>query len=335
VLFATGGFTHDRELTDNFLARPVRGGGAARTNEGDFVRIAPPAGAQLRNMQYAWGGPVNLSKVLREDPAMQCTFLRAGDSMICVNPRGERVLNEKLPYNEFVARMFDWDASSCEYPNRLLIQIWDEHTQEHSVAPNDFMGSAVLPPDQRGDQVLVGNTLDELRDAIAERLDEWTAHTGNARLSDDFLETLQATIDRFNGFARTGVDADFHRGDRGVEQWMFGGIVADEPDKPNPVMYPIAADGPYYATLLVPGTLDTKGGPKVDADGRLVDDRDRPIPGLYGVGNCVASVSASGYWAAGGTLGPIFGFAHRAASAMSADCSSQPVATRAREQAPA
>ena len=57
-------------------------------------------------------------------------------------------------------------------------------------------------------------------------------------------------------------------------------------------------------TVLIIGTLDTKGGPKTTADGQVVDDMDRAIPGLYGVGNCVASPSARAYWAGGGTLRP-------------------------------
>ena len=61
--------------------------------------------------------------------------------------------------------------------------------------------------------------------------------------------------------------------------------------------------------------MSTKGGPKTDTDGRVLDDMDAPIPGLYGVGNCVASVSAGSYWAGGATLGPIMAFAYRAARA--------------------
>ncbi len=313
TVFATGGFTHDQELVDNFLGHPSAGGGAALTNTGDFVRIAGTVGAQLRNMQEAWCGPINLVKSLRRDPTMQITVLRAGDSMICVNYKGERVLNEKLPYNEFVASMQAWDPVACERPNRVMIQIWDEHTQLNSAMPNDTGGSAVLPPDQQDDQIVRGNSLDELAQALTAKLAGLRSHTGDLTLATDFVPTLQATIARFNDLARVGVDADFHRGDRGVERTMFAGPVADEPDKVNPVLYPITPTGPYYATLLVPGTLDTKGGPKTDAAGHVVDDVDAPIHGLYGVGNCVASPSASAYWAAGGTIGPIFGFALRTA----------------------
>ena len=59
--------------------------------------------------------------------------------------------------------------------------------------------------------------------------------------------------------------------------------------------------------------VDTKGGPKTSPDGQVLDAHDKPIPGLYGVGNCVASASGRAYWAGGSTLGPIIAFAYRAA----------------------
>jgi predicted oxidoreductase len=96
---------------------------------------------------------------------------------------------------------------------------------------------------------------------------------------------------------------------------LFNGPVAESPKAPNPTMYPISDSGPYYAALMTGGNLDTKGGPKTTPDGRILDDTDTPIPGLYGVGNCVASVSARAYWAGGATLGPILAFAYLAANA--------------------
>ena len=70
---------------------------AARTNEGDFVRIAPTAGAQLRNMQYAWRCPIPLEKAAAKDPHMQGTTAFPGDSMICVNYQGQRVPQREAP----------------------------------------------------------------------------------------------------------------------------------------------------------------------------------------------------------------------------------------------
>jgi len=161
--------------------------------------------------------------------------------------------------------------------------------------------------------VIKGETLEALTRAIDERLKRYEAETGGVRLSSDFEANLAAAIERFNGFAETGKDTDFHRGERQVEQ-LFNGPVAEEPSAPNPTMYPISADGPYYAALLSGGTLDTKGGPKAAPTGRILDDTDTPIVGLYGVGNCVASASARAYWAGGATLGPILAFAYLAAN---------------------
>jgi 3-oxosteroid 1-dehydrogenase len=115
---------------------------------------------------------------------------------------------------------------------------------------------------------------------------------------------------------RNGVDEDFHRGEREVEIVVFGGPLDENVDKKNPLMYPISDSGPYHAALLTGGTLDTKGGPKINTSARVVDDMDQPIPGLYGVGNCVAAAQARAYWAGGGTLGPMIAFAYRAANAI-------------------
>jgi predicted oxidoreductase len=77
-------------------------------------------------------------------------------------------------------------------------------------------------------------------------------------------------------------------------------------------MRALSDTGPYYATILGPGTLDTKGGPRVDIHGRVLRADGQPISGLYGAGNCVASPSAEAYWAGGGTIGPILCYAYLA-----------------------
>jgi 3-oxosteroid 1-dehydrogenase len=89
-------------------------------------------------------------------------------------------------------------------------------------------------------------------------------------------------------------------------------------------MWPISDSGPYYASLITGGTLDTKGGPRTNTEAQVLDDTGTPIPGLYGVGNCVASPSAQAYWAGGATLGPIIAFAHRAAHAADREAIREP-----------
>jgi hypothetical protein len=316
VIFASGGFTHDVELRRNHLTSPVFGGCAAATNEGDFVRIGTPLGAQLRNMNYAWMCPIPLEKALAGDPDMSGMFSVAGDSMLFVDKHGRRVVNEKLPYNELAQAFFEWDATAGEYPKLVLVQVWDQRSQDNSAS--DEYGRLIVPPGTDDAHVIRGDTLEELGAAIAERLERYAAATGGLRASADFTDNLKASIARFDELAARGVDEDFGRGERAVQQ-LFNGDVKEEPGRENPTMWPLAGEGPYYAALVTGGTLDTKGGPKTTTEGHVVDDMDAPIPGLYGVGNCVASASRRAYWAGGATIGPMIAFAYRAANAAHAE----------------
>lgn len=316
VVFATGGFTHSVELRRNFLNGPIYGGCAAPSNEGDFVKLSSPLGVQLRNMNYAWMCPIPLEKAVARDGSISGMFSVAGDSMLWVNKYGVRNVNEKLQYNELAHTFFEWDGAKAEYPNLVRIAIWDQRSQDHSASAE--YGRLIVPPGTDDRHVIRGDSWPALARAIDERLAKYAGVTGGVRLAPDFLPTLQASVARYNELARTGKDIDFHRGERIVEQ-LFNGDVKEEPGRPNPTMWPLAANGPYYAALVVAGTLDTKGGPKTDSHGRVLDSQDRPIAGLYGVGNCVASASGRAYWAGGATLGPIIAFSYRAAQAIGAD----------------
>ena len=312
VVFCTGGFTHNVELRKNYLSAPVYGGCAALSNEGDFIYIASTVSAQLRNMNYAWMCPIVFEKAMARDPGLIGTFSPCGDSMIYVNKEGQRVANEKLAYNEMAQVFFQWDGARSEYPNLLLIAVWDQRSQEHSAS--DEYGRFIVPPGTDDAHVIKGATLAALSKAIGERLARYAHVTGGLKLAPDFEKTLAASIQRFNGFAASGRDFDFRRGERQVEH-LFNGAVAPSPSAPNPTMFPISEEGPFYAALLTGGNLDTKGGPKTNVSGQVLDDQDKPIAGLYGVGNCVASASARAYWAGGATIGPILAFAHLAAAA--------------------
>lgn len=317
VIFASGGFAHNDDLRVNFLKAPVFKGATCSvpSNEGDFVQIASRVGAQLRNMNNAWMGPMSLDKAVAGDPGRGVMSSAAGDSTIFVDPSGRRRMNEKLQYNELAQSFFLWDGATGTYPNLVMIQLWDQRSQDHSATPE--YGRMIVPPKSDSSHVVRADTLEELARLLAERLDRFSSLTGGVRLSPDFVETLTASVARFNSFAAAGVDEDFARGELPIEV-AFNGAVKEEPGRSNPTMWPISSIGPYYAGLVVGGILDTKGGPRTTVDGQVLDDVGEPIAGLYGVGNCVASVSAGSYWAGGATLGPMIAFAYRAAQSISA-----------------
>lgn len=310
VIFATGGFTHDPELRRNFLNAPVYGGCAALTNEGDFIRISSDLGVQLRNMNYAWSCPILLEKALAKDGSMSGIFTMTGDSMLMVNKYGKRVVNEKTVYNEMVPTFFQWDGDNSEYPNLVMFSIWDQQAQDNCFS--DEYGSPIVPKGGNDRHVVRGETLEELAKNIAERLDKHAADIGGMKLSADFNLNLKATLKRFNEMAKKGKDLDFQRGERVIQGVFTGPVKAGRSG--NLTMYPLAPKGPYYAALITGGNLDTKGGPKTNSHGQVLNNANAPIPGLYGVGNCVASASGRAYWAGGSTLGPIIAFAYRAAN---------------------
>jgi hypothetical protein len=272
------------------------------------VRFAQAVGAELANMNQAWSAPIVLERLERDPAGVAGSFVLPGDGLIVVNRNGRRVMNEKAPYNEQTRAFFAWDPQSATYPNLPLIAIWDELVAT-SVGGTDF-GNPVPPAGSDDYWVIHADDLAELSQGIADRLDRVALAPGHAVLSADFETDLERTLAGFGDFADTGVDAEYGRGETPIERAvteMFG-----PGDGVNPTMRRLRDTGPFHATLLGPGTLDTKGGPKVDTDGRVLCPDGSPIPGLYGAGNCVASPSGEAYWGAGGTIGPIFCFAYRA-----------------------
>ncbi len=309
VIFATGGYGHDPDLRRQLLAGPILVTCAASGSTGDFLRIAVELGLPLRNTGHPWMSPGILERGLRNRADNEMTFQATGDSMIEVDRTGRRVTNEKLPYNEQTLAHWHWDAQRAEYGNLLLFMIWDEYAQ--NTFASNLPGNPIAPAGEDDDHVVSGADLPALARALQARLAELAPHTGGVALEENFSERLAESITRFNEHARAGHDADFHRGETPIEVFFnsFHGPVRSDQ---SPTMAPLAGSGPYYATILAPGMLDSKGGPLVDPHGRVLDAGGRPVPGLFGAGNCVASPSGKAYWAGGATLGPALTFGYLA-----------------------
>jgi succinate dehydrogenase/fumarate reductase flavoprotein subunit len=307
VVFASGGFSQNAELRRSFLRGPIYGGCAVPTNQGDLIGIAGGLGAKLANMNEAWYYQVVLEEALDLSSVPVGVFFNTGDSMVAVNKFGRRVVNEKIMYNERARVHFAWDPVRAEYTNLLLFFIYDQRTADIF---QGFGGpGGPIPPQNQAPFVLSGQAFGDLAAAIQNRLTELAGQTGDFRLDDSFAENLRDTVATFNGYAQDGVDPKFARGETPAELALHGPARPGN-DLPNPTMFPLSADGPYYCIILGAGALDTHGGPKIDRRARLLDHRDRPIRGLYGAGNCISSPAGQAYWSAGGTLGPAitFGF---------------------------
>ena len=302
IVFGTGGFLHDPDLRREFLLGPTYGGCAVSSATGDFVRIGMQAGAQLGNMTHAWWYQVVLDQAIENSQTATGFFMPFGDAMFQVNRYGQRVNNEKAPYNERGQVHFAWDGR--EYCNLVLFCIYDQAV-ERNPDPTGFR--APIPPvGEEARYVLQGQTFEELALAVDARLAELEDHIGGLRLNPSFVQNLKETVERYNGFARSGIDEDFGRGESPISK-VWGG--QPQPGAKN-TMHPLSATGPYYCILVVAGALDTKGGPVTNTHAQVLDTRNEPIPGLYGAGNCVASPTGQAYWGPGSTIGPAITFGY-------------------------
>jgi succinate dehydrogenase/fumarate reductase flavoprotein subunit len=134
-------------------------------------------------------------------------------------------------------------------------------------------------------------------------------------------QNLARTVQRFNGFAACGIDADFQRGTTLYQRANGDAAWRGK----NPSLGPVER-APFYAVKLYPGDIGAAQGLRTDAAARVLDAQSRPVPGLYAVGNDQQSLMGGTYPAPGITLGPGLVFAYLAAG---------DAVARARGQAPA
>jgi 3-oxosteroid 1-dehydrogenase len=312
VIFGTGGFTHNHELVIHFQPGPLYGGCAVLSNTGDLVYMAQAIGAQLANMQNAWNCDIPLEPALASESTPNDIWQPPGDSMIIVNKYGMRFTDEKRDYNDRGKTHFWWDAIEQEYPNQITMMVYDQRTYDLMAGNYPFPGA-----NDDKSLVITGQTFQELGTNIRARLGtlKYTSGISPAwdpgifALDTSFETNLAATVAKFNQFAMAGVDSDFKRGLYPYDTAWYPifsppaqGTKWPTNTYPNMTMYPFTAQGPYYCILLGAGTLDTCGGPKINAKAQILDTTDTPIPGLYGAGNCIAPLVPY-YISAGATIG--------------------------------
>jgi len=118
-------------------------------------------------------------------------------------------------------------------------------------------------------------------------------------------DTFASTFERFNEFALKGEDPDFERGQSAYD--TFNGDQSQEGI--SATLQPLATP-PYYAIKVEGGALGTNGGPKTDANCRVLSLNGGVINGLYAAGNAMAAPTGMVYGGAGGTIGPAMTFGY-------------------------
>lgn len=277
VVLSSGGFSHNQTLREKYLPSPTN---AAWTSSpegqtGDILEPSVKIGATLDLMDKVWGAPSVI------DPQGHPFFLvadRGVPNMIVVDSAGHRFVNEAAPYHEFVDTMYKHqEVTKQAIPSWILI---DASAKSRYIFTGLFPGQAFPKSWFEHGVAKSADTIEEL-----------------AKQMDVPAESLVATVNRFNDFARNGHDDDFYRGDSAYDNY-YG-----DPTLPNPNLAEIKK-APFYALRLYPGDIGTKGGLVVDKYARVIKENGEPIEGLYASGNCSASIMGETYPGPGATLGP-------------------------------
>lgn len=284
VVLAGGGFTADESLRRKHYAHVKQGVphvSLVPSGNGSGAQVlAREAGAQVSehcSQPAAWT-PVSVVPQPDGSAAGFPHFLERGKpGIIVVGRDGRRFCNEALCYHRFVIELVKADGP----PGGEAWVVADHRALRRyglGVAP-PFPGR--LAPYLRSGYLVRANSLSELAEELG--LD---------------ARGLHDTVERFNGFAETGKDLDFGRGED-----PYSRAAGDPARKPNPSLGPVEK-APYYAVRLYPGDLGAFAGLATDASARVLDDEGRPIPGLCAAGSETLTVTGGDYGAAGLGIGP-------------------------------
>jgi len=299
VIFGAGGFSHNRDLLDaefgGKTAAPV-GTCAAKTNSGDFIRIARRHGIPTSNLDSAWFKQC----ILPFNPQrMGQVFFLNMDSFIVVDRSGKRYANEKNFYQQRGLQMYRNPERRC------VFCIFDERARKLYEGPLKGLGGPVPFEAMQNDCLCRGRNEQELADAVRSKLAEVAP---GFELEHDFARTLSTSLERFNKFAVEGKDLEFGRGESVPESCWHVKRAADN-KHPNKTMMPIDRRG-LCCLVMGLSTLDTKGGPRINRSAQVLGADGQAVPGLFGAGNCVRSFTNISYPASGTTIssGILFGY---------------------------
>jgi 3-oxosteroid 1-dehydrogenase len=239
VVLAAGGFAKNPEWRQRH--HDMDGNSSAAAGDlGTAIEIGRKAGGDLALMDDAWWG----SAVPMPDGTAQ--FMLSERSMpfgLIVDQSGSRFTNESASYIDFGHDMINRNKVSAAIPSWLIVE--KRHRQRY-LFNSLLAGGKKL---RTAGIVVTAPTLEELATQIS--IDP---------------DALRATVDRFNGFARSGVDLDFGRG-----RTAYDNYYGDPTVSPNPNLGELEK-GPFTAVKIVPGDLGTKGGLLTDEHARVLTE---------------------------------------------------------------
>jgi len=315
VVLCAGGFEWNQELRERYFPVP----GLTRhsstpedANRGEGLVAGLRIGAATEHTDSGWWIPTMHAPMPRAsnfEEIHQAAFDVGRPHSVAVNRLGLRFVDEATGYDDFgKAMVADQLKTGANTPCWLVFDAtFRSKFTAGGILPTILMPDRRIAPDWWDHYIFRADTVEALAAKI---------HVPVA--------ALKHTVANMNGYARTGVDPEFGRGNNAYDQ-MFG----DANVKPNPCLGPIDR-APYYAVAINLGDLGTKGGLKTDGHARVLDGSGQPIANLYAAGNNAGSPFGNCYPGAGGTIGPAMTFGFVAANHIAAQAGRKPAAHEGR-----
>jgi succinate dehydrogenase/fumarate reductase flavoprotein subunit len=292
VVLAGGGFTGNTTLRRKHFPHDATGDNHITPtigHNGTSAEMAIAAGGRISDAVFTPGSwaPITEFTQLRDGRQRLFPHLRqiGLPGMITVDRTGRRFGNEALSYHDFGRQLLEHDKDHDDTYAWIIADAACMHTYGIGYAkpwpiPRKYFHDIGF--------LIKANTLAELAGKIG---------------ADP--ATLEETVTRFNGFARSGVDEDFGRGSTAYNHFR-----GDPTHKPNPNLAPLEK-APYYAVKIRMGDLGSFAGLDVDDHSAVTDADGRAIPGLFAVGSAAVSVFGGGYPGYGSHIGPALVFGYR------------------------
>jgi 3-oxosteroid 1-dehydrogenase len=297
VIIACGGYEYNVRMRKAFLDGPGMEGWAfygSPANTGDGIRMAMRVGAALARVGSIAGRVICAIPERRHGLRIGLNTSGVGKpNEIVVDNHGRRYASERRITKDpsryiFYKEALQFDTVTLSYPRIPSWMIFDSVMMRRgpivsvaAAAYNDIDWGEDNMNALRNGWILSGDTLEQLAERIRE-------HTDNRGKMD--TAALNQAVEKWNGYCAAKHDPDFER----------------EVGTMGPVSEP-----PFYAIPLYPGGPNTKGGLRADAQRRVLDWDDKPVPRLYAVGE-ICSVfqfvyQGGGNLAEGITFGRIAG----------------------------
>ena len=264
VILSTGGYAANTEMLEarqpwNQQIRiniPMGGG-----NSGDGIRAAMWCGAHM--------DPVGTS-VLFNRAAVKPSETAGSDvkgsmfwfgeqPFLKVNLKGERFTNEALPYDYVL-------HAAMMQPGSTYVDIWDSNYFADTKAFDEHGCCRLYPWDNGAPS---NKDISEMPAALQKLEDNGYVQRADtieelAEKLDVPADTLKATWENYNAYAKAGHDPEFNKEPQRL-------IALDQP--------------PYFGCRTGCWFLATIDGVRIDTNMHPIDDNGDPIQGLYTVGN--------------------------------------------------